>query len=470
MTPLYTVAEILAATGGKSESVQADSVFSVSIDSREIAPGALFVAIKGDNFDGHDFVANAVQNGAVAALVSTAQAEALSGLPLIIVPDALAGLRDLARAARARCEATIIAVTGSAGKTSTKELIREVAERAGKTHASIKSFNNHWGVPLMLARMPADTVFGVFEIGMSAPDEIRPLSALVRPHVAVVTNVAAAHLENFASLAEIAAAKAEIFDGLEPGGTAIINCDHPWCDILQDAARDAEAGTILSYGFDEGADVRIEDVASVDGGMRASVRFIDGLVDLQIATKGRHRLANALAALCVARAAGIAQTLALDVLARVKEPGGRGAIERLGPKDRPLILVDESYNANPASMVASLAVFADLDISGGKVLVLGDMLELGASSAQLHAALGDDVRNVGAQQVFLVGPQMQALADALGDDVPVILVQTADDIKHQLINSLDYGDAVMVKGSNSMRLNGLVAQISAAFGTASEDA
>lgn len=459
MTALYTVAEIVSATGGKVESLQIDNVNSISIDSREIVPGALFVAIKGDNFDGHDFVQKAIKAGAGAALVSADRVGGLEGLPLIIVSDALQGLRDLAAAARARSSAKIMAVTGSAGKTSTKEAIRLVCEAAGKTHASIKSFNNHWGVPLMLARMPADAQFGVFEIGMSAAGEIDPLAKLVRPHIAIVTNVAAAHLENFSSIEGIAHAKAEIFAGLEQNGTAIINADHEWTGILIAAAKQAGANDIITYGFDDAAQVCITGVEASELGMLGQVQLNGQSVDISIKAQGRHRLANAVAALLATRAAGIADELALGALAELAEPEGRGAITRLEGAGGTLLLIDESYNANPVSMVASLDVFAGLHVPGKKILVLGDMLELGAQSAQLHAELAQAVLNAGPKKVFLVGEAMAALSAALGSQVDVSHTQSVADIKQQLTNSLDYGDAVMVKGSNSMQLNTLVAGI-----------
>lgn len=459
MTALYSVAEIVAATGGKAESIQADSVSSISIDSREIATDALFVAIKGDRFDGHDFVAKAITAGAAAALVCEDRAADLKGLPLIIVPDALQGLRDLAAAARARSDAKIIAVTGSAGKTSTKEAIRLVCEAEGKTHASIKSFNNHWGVPLMLARMPRDTAFGVFEIGMSAAGEIEPLVQLVRPHIAIVTNVAAAHLENFSSIEGIAHAKAEIFAGLEPGGTAIINADHEWMPILVDAAEQAGAGEIITYGFSGVGHCQLSAYQETAQGASASIAIGGAVTRISIAAHGRHRVANAAAALLAARAAGIEDEVALSALAKMAEPEGRGAVTRLEGPNGVLSLIDESYNANPVSMVASLEVFAGLEVAGNRVLVLGDMLELGPQAAQLHAELAQTVLSASPDKVFLVGDAMASLAKALGARSDVVHASSAAEISHQLINNLDYGDAVMVKGSNSMQLNTLVAHI-----------
>ena len=260
MHPLWTVSEVVAATGGRPEGLSDGPLSAVSIDSREVMSEALFVAIKGDTHDGHDFVAKAFDQVASAAMVSEAFHAAHGGNNLIVVPDTLRALEMLGQAARARSRAEIIAVTGSAGKTTTKEAIRTVLSAVGSTHASIKSYNNHWGVPLMLARLPREAQFGVFEIGMNHAGEITPLVRLVRPHVAVITTVAPAHLEFFASVGDIAAAKAEIFLGLEPGGTALLNADHEYLHILFNHARKAGVGRIVTYGFDDSADWRITDV------------------------------------------------------------------------------------------------------------------------------------------------------------------------------------------------------------------
>jgi UDP-N-acetylmuramoyl-tripeptide--D-alanyl-D-alanine ligase len=459
MARLYTVGEIIAATGGRAEGLTGDSVCSLSIDSREIAPEGLFIAIKGDRFDGHDFVPEALANGAVAALVSQEKAAGL-GNRLIVVPDALQGLVDLAKAARARSGASIVAVTGSAGKTTTKEAIRAVLAKAGETHASIKSFNNHWGVPLMLARMPETARYGVFEIGMNHAGEITPLVRLVRPHVAVVTTVAAAHLEFFPSVEAIAAAKAEIFLGLEPGGVAVLNADHPYLPVLLDKAREAGVARIVTYGYAPDADWRIEAVEMADTETVAHLRHGDERIVLRLGLKGRHMVANAVAALIVGDLFGVARDAALAALEAFGAPEGRGLALQLGPADRPLLLIDESYNANSASMVAALDVFGAQRAPGGKkVLVLGDMLELGAESAALHRALKQSVLDAGADRLFLVGPNMAALGETLGEGAVAGRAQTTDEIAQIVLDSLDYGDAIMVKGSNGVRLSGLVKAI-----------
>jgi UDP-N-acetylmuramoyl-tripeptide--D-alanyl-D-alanine ligase len=460
LSSLWTVAEIVAATGGRPEGLSDGPISSISIDSREIAPDALFVAIKGENFDGHDFVGAALGNGASAALVSEAFHARNGGHNLIVVPDALEGLIALGRAARARSRAQIIAVTGSAGKTTTKEAIRTALAAAGETHASIKSFNNHWGVPLMLARMSRQAQFGVFEIGMNHPGEITPLVKLVRPHIGVITTVAAAHLQFFNSVADIAAAKAEIFMGLEPGGTAVLNADHDYLHILFNLARKAGVGRIVTYGFDESADWRIEHAQTIGSVTMAEVIHQGERLGLTLQVPGRHMVANAVAALAVAHLSGESTRVALDALAKFGAPEGRGETTRLGPTEKPLILVDESYNANLASMAAAMEVYAGQKPAGGaKVLVLGDMLELGPQGPELHASLKDKVLATGATRIFLVGPAMTSLAAAIRDDAVVSHAQAVDEISETILASLAYGDAVMVKGSKGVRLSGLVQAI-----------
>lgn len=462
MKALHTIAEIVEATGGQVRDVSAEAVSSVSIDSREIAPGALFVAIKGGNFDGHDFVARAIEAGAAAALVSADRAESMPGLPLIVVPDALEALEALGRYARQRSTARIVAVTGSVGKTSTKEAIRVVLEAAGRSHASIRSFNNHWGVPLMLARMPRDTEYAVFELGMNRPGEISTLTDMVRPHVAVITTIAPAHLEYFGTLDAIAEAKAEIFEGLEPGGVAIVGADNPQTNQLISAATRSGA-SVLTYGFDATASVRILDY--VGGASEGRARLVGDGLDLALSTAapGRHMLSNAAAAVLVARAIGIAPETAVKTLASHGAPEGRGAAIQLGDPTNPLALIDESYNANPTSMRAALEVFGQQHANGRKILVLGDMLELGEASGALHADLASDVVAAEPDLIFLVGRHMQALGAVLPPQLVAAQAQRADEIAPTLLSALAYGDSVMIKGSNGMKLGALVADIRSRF-------
>ncbi len=463
MTRLFSIGQILSATGGQAEGLDDGDISAISIDSRDLPPDALFVAIRGDRFDGHDFVRAALHAGARAALVSRDRAAGL-GPGVIVVDDALGGLIDIARAARARSRAGIVAVTGSAGKTTTKEALRTVLSAAGETHASIQSFNNHWGVPLMLARLPEGAQFGVFEIGMNHAGEITPLTRLVRPHVAIITTVAAAHLEFFDSVADIARAKAEIFAGLEPGGTAVLNIDHEHSGLLIELAREAGVGRVVTYGRDAAADWRVGAIEAAGGAVVADVSFGDEQMKLVLHVPGAHMVANAVAALVTSDVLGVERAVALEALARFEAPEGRGLTQRLGPPERPLLLVDEAYNANVASMNAALAVFAQQAAPGGrKILVLGDMLELGASGPDLHAGLAGAVAATGADAVWLVGPVMRHLARALPPNLVAGTADGIEDVSGAIIASLAYGDAVMVKGSKGVRLAGLVKSIREKF-------
>lgn len=464
MQPLWTVAEAVAATGGRPEGLSDGPLSSVSIDSREVASEALFVAIKGDKLDGHDFVESALAAGASAALVSEAWFAAHKGTKLIVVPDTLEALRALGTAARARSKAAIVAVTGSAGKTTTKEAIRTVLAAAGPTHYSIKSFNNHWGVPLMLARLPREARFGVFEIGMNHAGEIRPLTRLVRPHIAVVTTVAAAHLEFFESISDIARAKAEIFEGLEEDGQLVLNADHDYLHILFARARELGLPNIVTYGYDEESDYRISDPTAEGGRTLATVEHDGQSYRLELGVKGRHMVANATAALVVALATGMDAADAVAALGAFGATEGRGETISLGPVERPLLLVDESYNANVASMNAAMEVFATVTPSGGqKVLVLGDMLELGEQGPELHQSLKNAVLRTGATRVFLIGRAIEALGDDLDQELIAGRSRRIEDLMEPILSSLAHGDAVMVKGSKGVRLASLVAQIRQRF-------
>jgi UDP-N-acetylmuramoyl-tripeptide--D-alanyl-D-alanine ligase len=464
MQPLWTVAEAVAATGGRPESLSDGPLHSISIDSREIEHDALFVAIKGDKLDGHDFVRVALEAGASAAIVSDVWFRANGGEKLIVVADPLEALRVLGQAARLRSKALIVAVTGSAGKTTAKEAIRTVLGAAGPTHWSIKSFNNHWGVPLTLARLPREAQYAVFEIGMNHPGEITPLVQMVRPHIALITTVAAAHLEFFQSVTEIAEAKAEIFLGIEDGGTAVLNADHDYLHVLFAKAREAKIDHVVTYGFDEEADWRIGSPETAGARTFARVTHAAEIFDLNLGVRGRHMVANATAALAVGRLAGMDRYVALKALGEFGAPGGRGDVTRLGPSDKPLLLVDESYNANVASMRATLETFSMIAAPGGrKVLVLGDMLELGPQGAELHRSLKDAVLGTGATRIFLVGPAMEALAEALGENRVAGQSRYIDPVIESILSGLAYGDAVMVKGSKGVRLALLVEKIKERF-------
>jgi UDP-N-acetylmuramoyl-tripeptide--D-alanyl-D-alanine ligase len=452
MTPLWTSAEIAAATGGAASAGFAAS--GVTFDSREVAPGDLFVALSGEATDGHRFLDGAFGRGAAGALVS-----ADTPHPSVRVPDTMAGLGGLARAARARTNATVIGVTGSVGKTGTKEALFAALDRAapGAAHRSLKSYNNHTGVPLSLARMPAATQFGVFEMGMNHAGELAALTRIVRPHIAVVTTIAPAHTAFFPSEAAIADAKGEIFQGLEPGGTAIIPFDSPHRDRLIAAAR-PHAGRIVTFGLGEGADVRaVEHVAIGTGGTFVIAQLGERELSFTLAPPGVHWVANAMAVLAAVEAAG--GDLAQAGLALADLPGlpGRGARTEIAVGEGNALLIDESYNANPASMRATLKVLAEEP--GRKLAVLGEMRELGEASDRFHAELAGPLGEAGVSHAILVGAGMAALAEALEGTMDFVHVPDAAAAQDRLLALLAPGDAVLVKGSNGVGLAAVVAAL-----------
>jgi UDP-N-acetylmuramoyl-tripeptide--D-alanyl-D-alanine ligase len=448
MTPLWTSRDIAAACGGAASGDF--SVTGVAFDSREIGPGDLFIALKGETTDGHRFADKAIAAGAAGLLVSEA-AEA----PHIRVADTMAALNDLGRAARARTSATVIAVTGSVGKTTTKETLFAALDRGapGRVHRSVKSYNNHTGVPLSLARMPAETRFGVFEMGMNHEGEIRALTALGRPHVAMVTTIAPAHIEHLGSMEAIADAKAEIFEGLEPGGTAIIPFDSPYRDRLR-AAAEQYAARVVTFGEGEGADARaLYAMPASAGGTMVTARIGEAQLSFTVAQPGKHMVANALAVLAAVEAAGGDLGLAALSLAELESLKGRGARHVVPVDGGEALLIDESYNANPASMEATLAVLGAEPVSGRRIAVLGTMRELGAHSEAAHAALADPIAKAQVACAILVGDEMAPLARALPNSVQVPDAAAAI---AALREQLRPGDAVLVKGSNAVGLAALV--------------
>jgi UDP-N-acetylmuramoyl-tripeptide--D-alanyl-D-alanine ligase len=464
MTALWTSATAAAATGGQTTIPW--EAHGVSIDTRTIDRGDLFVALSAAR-DGHDFVATALDRGAAAALVSRIPPGVPANAPLLIVPNVLAALEDLARAARARTRARVAAITGSVGKTSTKDMLRAVLAAHGPTHAAEASYNNHWGVPLTLARMPADTRFAVIEIGMNHPGEIAPLARLARPHVVMVTTVGAAHLEAFGTLDGIAVEKASICDGLEPRGTAVLHGDIPQTPILLAAAARMGARAIT---FGEGAqnhhrltDIRVRDGATVGQGRAWRTPFF-----LKVATEGRHFAVNALGVLAMATVMGADRARALMTLSEWSPPAGRGTRERLilsgGTEGETLDLIDDAFNANPASMAASLAVLAATTPAHGqgrvgrgrRIAILGDMLELGPSEGDLHAAIAADPAMAHVDIVHSAGPRMRALHDVLPDAKRGRWADTAEDLIPHLRRMVDAGDVVLVKGSKGSRISRVV--------------
>ena len=451
MSPLWSASEIAAATGG---SVHGEfDVAGVTFDSREVGPGDLFIAMKGEATDGHRFVEQAFAAGAAGALVS----ENVKG-PHVHVPDTTLALNNLAWASRDRCQGKVIGVTGSVGKTGTKEALFAALDRTapGRAHRSVKSYNNHTGVPLSLVRMPRATRFGVFEMGMNHAGELAALTRIVRPHVAIVTTIAPAHREYFASDEAIADAKGEIFQGLEPGGTAIIPFDSPHRDRLIAAARPC-AANIVTFGLGEGADVRATYVVRAPrGGSLVTAQLANASLSFTLAPPGDHWVANALAVLAAAEAVGgdlASAGLALADLGGLK---GRGERHRVPVAGGEALLIDESYNANPASMAATLKVLGEEQVAGRRIAVLGAMRELGPDSDDFHRALAARLEEAGVDYAILVGREMEALAKALGGQVKMAHVPDAASALPLARAAIGPGDALLVKGSNAIGLAALV--------------
>jgi UDP-N-acetylmuramoyl-tripeptide--D-alanyl-D-alanine ligase len=469
MQPLWSFSDLSAVLGFEPDGGAEGFVSGISIDTRSLVAGDLFVALK-DQRDGHEFVSAAFKAGAAAALVANTSQRGADdgGLFRVLVP--LTALEALGCAARARLhkDARIVAVTGSAGKTGTKEMLRTCFSALGPTHASEKSYNNHWGVPLTLARMPRETRYGVFEIGMNHANEIRPLTKMVRPHTAIVTTVEAVHLEHFPSVEGIADAKAEIFEGLEPGGQAIIKYDNPYASRLKTIAERLGAQSV-TFGFDQNADVGGEDLKLGHDRSEMVVRLGSRRVPLRLAMPGRHIAENALSVVAALAAVGADIDRALVVLANLQPPIGRGARSLLRIDGGEVLLIDESYNANPASMRAALATLASLprEKFPRRIAVLGDMLELGLDAPALHAGLKDAVDDAGIDLIFACGPHMKGLYDALPASKKGGYALTSSSLEDTVAVNLQGGDAIVVKASNGTRLGAIVAALKSRFGTES---
>ena len=457
---LWTSADAAAATGGTSPTKwQANGV---SIDTRTIQKGDLFVALKADR-DGHDFVAMALDKGAAAALVTHRPEGVADDAPLLVVPDVLKALEALGQAGRARTKARVLAITGSVGKTSAKEMARTVLARQGRTHAAEASYNNHWGVPLTLARMPADTEFAVIEIGMSNPGEIAPLSRMAAPHVVMITTVGAAHLEAFDNLTGIALEKASIVDGLVAGGTAVLNADIETSATLQNYASKREAKIAL---FGQMApDWKLVHVALSNGTTLVQAETPSGPLMFKLTTAGRHFAMNGLGLLaCVATLGADPVRAALD-LALWAPPAGRGTLETVvidpATEGEHLSLLDDAFNANPTSLTAALEVLASYTprdnvgrtIKGRRVAILGDMLELGPDEAAMHAAMAGDPSMPAVHLVHCAGPRMRHLYDALPEGQRGVWAQTAAELSVRVSRLVDAGDVVLVKGSKGSKIS-----------------
>ncbi|WP_068085952.1 UDP-N-acetylmuramoylalanyl-D-glutamyl-2,6-diaminopimelate--D-alanyl-D-alanine ligase [Polycladidibacter stylochi] len=464
--PLWTLEEFVFGVDGRIAGTPAAAITGISIDSRDIKQGEAYFAILGDVHDGHAFAGAALENGAALAVVAE---EKLPELPengaYIVVEDVLASLRRLGVCARARSKARIVAVTGSVGKTSSKEALRLALAASGKTHASVKSFNNHWGVPLSLARLPRDADFGVFEIGMNHSGEITPLVQLVRPHCALITGVEPVHMAHFESIEDVARAKAEIFCGLEPGGTAVLNRDNKQYDLLRFLAVVASVPNIVSYGLKPGADVWADKLALLPDCSCLTANYHGQELTYKVGAPGEHHVINSLGVLSVAGILGADLALAAMALSELKAPRGRGAQVELNLPNGKALLLDESYNANPASMKAALELQATLarERGGRSVAVLGDMLELGHNSERYHRGLSRVIAQCGTSQVYCVGPMMKALYEQLPEHVRGGYAPSAKEMKDQLLSALQSDDTLMIKGSLGSKMGVLVKAIGKRF-------
>jgi UDP-N-acetylmuramoyl-tripeptide--D-alanyl-D-alanine ligase len=462
MTALWTTKAIEAATRGAGIGALPAEITGISIDSRSIAPGEAYFAIKGDVHDGHDFAAAALKAGGGLAVVARDRVDGLrealgEDARLIVVDDVLAALRDLAAAARARSTAKIVAVTGSVGKTSTKEALALALGANGATHASAASFNNHWGVPLSLSRLAESARYGVFEIGMNHAGEITPLTRLVRPHVAIVTTVEPVHLEFFASVEAIADAKAEIFLGLEKDGAAVLNRDNAQYQRLKRHA-DAVGTRVVSFGENARADARLLKCALQPDGSAVEANILGVPVTYKVGAPGKHLVMNSLAVLAAASLAGADLARAALALAQQAPAAGRGTRTTLDLADGPALLIDESYNANPTSMRAALALLgqAPLGPRGRRIAVLGDMLELGTAGPELHGNLIEPIAENEVDLVFCAGPLMASLWQALPSSTRGGYANTAADLEPLVLAAVRGGDAVMVKASAGSRMGPIV--------------
>jgi UDP-N-acetylmuramoyl-tripeptide--D-alanyl-D-alanine ligase len=458
INPLWTSAEAAKAVMGMAQGQW--QVDGIELDSRAVSKGDLFVALKVER-DGHAFVRNAIAAGASAALVSDANC-ADAGAPLLIVPDTMVALENLGTAGRRRnVIATRVAITGSVGKTTVKEMTAAALDITAKTHKSVKSYNNHWGVPLTLARMPADARFGVFEIGMNHGGEIARLAPQVRPHIAAITMVAPVHVEHFQDEAGIADAKAEIFLGLDAGGTALIPADNPHIARLTARARDRDGVKILTFGTDLSADARVLNVVDGQGGRIATADILGNQISWRIAEPGAHWVNNGICALTLAVLAGGDLHAAADALSNFGAIDGRGVARAIAlPHGDFFTLVDEAYNANPASMAGAIAT---LSTRAGlrHIAVLGDMLELGARENDYHSAIAADLETAKTDLVFCAGPRMKHLWEALPESQRGAYASSASELSPLVVAAVKAGDVVMVKGSNGSKMAEIVRALSA---------
>ena len=462
---LWTVEAMARAMGAERQGQLPASVAGLSIDSRSVGPGEAFFAIRGDRRDGHDFVVDALAKAAFAVVAADKRAQFPGGVPLLVVPDVLIALRELAVAARTRMRGKVIGVTGSVGKTGTKEALRLALSKDGETHASVASYNNQWGVPLSLARCPSSAQYAVFEMGMNHSGEIAPLARFVRPHVAIITTIAPVHLEFLGSLANIADAKAEIFLGVPPDGAAVVNRDIAQFAQLKERAQQAGIERVISFGEHAQADARLIKCALHARCSTVEAEILGTRFSYKIGAPGAHLVINSLAVLAAAELVGADIALAALALAELQAAPGRGAPITIELSGGTALLLDESYNANPASVVAALAVLGRSGIGpqGRRIAVLGDMLELGPTGLDLHRGLADAVIANNIDLVFCCGPLMHALWDTLPASRRGGYAEDSAALEAQVLPAIRAGDVVMVKGSLGSRMAPIVKALQRAY-------
>ncbi len=446
---IWTSSEVVAATNGTTTGTW--SATGVSIDSRATQKGDLFIAIRGDNTDGHLFAAKAIENGAVAVVID----QPVAGIPqekILMVGDTFKAMQDLGMAARNRTAAKIIGITGSVGKTGTKEMLGRAFSAIGQAHYSEKSLNNHWGVPLSLSRMHAGCDFGIFEMGMNHAHEIEPLTKMVRPHVAIITTIASVHSEHFVDgLEGIARAKAEIFQGMDEHGIAILNRDNAQFDLLKSAAQKCGIKKIFSFGKHSEADARLDHCLVASNGTRISATILGEAYEFTLKDAGEHIALNALSVLLAVKLLGGNVAKAIDAMKGIEPPAGRGKREyiNVGDPTNPVTLIDESYNASPVAMEAAFKVMALIDPGRGgrRIAILGDMYELGNNAPQIHRDLALPLQAAGVDLVYTCGTLMKNLYDAIPEQNRGAHTEESPELAQIVPDVLVPGDVVLIKGS-----------------------
>jgi UDP-N-acetylmuramoyl-tripeptide--D-alanyl-D-alanine ligase len=453
---LWTSEDVIKLTGGKPSKHWVAT--GVSIDSRTIEPGDLFIPISGPNFDGHNFIGSALKKGAVASVVSRAVDDLAQDVPMLKVTDTIKALDKLGRGGRNRSVAKIIGITGSVGKTGVKEALGSLLSDQGRASFNLGSYNNHFGVPLSLARLPKNAKYGIFELGMNHSGELTQLSQIVRPNVALITTVEAAHTEFFSSTDEVAQAKAEIFDGLQKGGTAILNRDNQYFDLLRLAAFSAGASNIISFGEHSDSQFRLIDFVLGSQGSSVKVCWDNSNFTYQLSMPGRHWVQNSLAVLAAVFAVEADVIKAAQSFVNIKPFKGRGQFHTIAIQDGHFELIDDSYNACPVSVSAAIEVLSRLEPKsfGRRICILSDMKELGANSTELHCALADKIIDARVDLVFTVGPEMRRMCYKLPPTIKTEHADRSDEIIQPLLSALKPGDVVLVKGSASGKMSKVV--------------